>query len=326
MIENEVFVLQISVIGCGRWGSFIAWYLNHIGHSVMLYGRRESAHMQAFVRTRSNGLLTLAPSVRLSTDINQTLDWSEWIVLSISVQNVRSFLRALPPHALSGKTLLLCMKGLEASTGKRITEIVDEECSPSPSTAIWVGPGHVQDFVQQRPNCMVIDSADPSLTARLVPLLSSDLIRFYYGRDLIGNEIGAAAKNVVGIAAGMLDGLDYASLKGALMSRGTREISRLIEAMGGRPQTAYGLSHLGDYQATVFSPFSHNRMFGEAFARRQPYDALAEGYPTAQAMVVLSRRYGVELPICQAVYDVLYENKSLPSVLSTLFLRSLKEE
>ncbi len=318
--------MRISVIGCGRWGSFIAWYLEHIGHSVLLYGRQESARMQAFLHTRTNGLLTLPSSVRLCTQLTQALDWGELIVLSIGVQNVRSFLRTLPPNALSDKTLLLCMKGLEAATGKRITEIVEEECGPSTPTAIWVGPGHVQDFVRHRPNCMVIDSAQPELTARLIPRLSSDLIRFYYGRDLIGNEIGAAAKNVIGIAAGMLDGLDRTSLKGALMSRGTREVSRLIAAAGGRAQTAYGLGHLGDYEATVFSSFSHNRMFGEAFARQQPYQALAEGYPTAQAMVVLSQRYGVELPICQAVYEVLYQNKPLPSVLSNLFLRSLKEE
>ena len=96
-------------------------------------------------------------------------------------------------------------------------------------------------------------------------MLSSELIRFYYGTDLIGSEVGAAAKNVVGIAAGMLDGLDQSSLKGALMSRGTREIARLIESMGGNGLSAYGLCHLGDYQATLFSQHSHNRRFGEAF-------------------------------------------------------------
>ena len=320
------FVLHISVVGCGRWGSFIAWYLDHIGHSILLYGRPGSTHMQTFMRTRSNGLLTLPPSVRLTNHLSQALGWGDAMILSIGVQNVRDFLRSLPPKALTGKTLVLCMKGLEAATGKRLTEIVREECGHDFDLAIWVGPGHVQDFLQSRPNCMVIDSADQAVTARLIPLLSSDLIRFYYGRDLIGNEIGAAAKNVIGIAAGLLDGLDRASLKGALMSRGTREVARLIQAMGGNPQSAYGLAHLGDYEATVFSPFSHNRMFGESFARHQPYDSLAEGVPTTQALMVLAQQHHVDLPICQAVYEVLYQHRSLPTVLSNLFLRSLKEE
>ena len=106
---------------------------------------------------------------------------------------------------------------------------------------------------------------DKALKERLVHAFSSRLIRFYYGDDLLGNEIGAASKNVIGIAAGMLDGKGKTALKGALMSRGTREIARLIKAMGGNEITAYGLGHLGDYQATVFSEFSHNRKFGELF-------------------------------------------------------------
>ena len=158
------------------------------------------------------------------------------------------------------------MKGLEAETGLRITEIVAQELGPIPC-AIWVGPGHVQDFLRGVPNCMVIDSADAALREALVRAFSSDLIRFYYGDDLIGNEIGAAAKNVVGIAAGMLDGYGLTSLKGALMARGTREVGRLIGALGGSERSAYGLAHLGDYAATVFSPYSHNRPLGRGSSR-----------------------------------------------------------
>lgn len=115
--------------------------------------------------------------------------------------------------------------------------------------------------------------------------------RFYYGQDLIGNEIGAAAKNVVGIAAGMLDGLGLSTLKGALMARGTREIARLIDALGGNELSAYGLCHLGDYEATLFSPYSHNRMFGEKFVKNEPYTDLAEGYYAVDALLRLARRF-----------------------------------
>ena len=247
------------------------------------------------------------------------------LVISVGVQSLRSFLRELAGLDLSGRALVLCMKGLEAETGLRITEIVAQELGPIPC-AIWVGPGHVQDFLRGVPNCMVIDSADAALREALVRAFSSDLIRFYYGDDLIGNEIGAAAKNVVGIAAGMLDGYGLTSLKGALMARGTREVGRLIGALGGSERSAYGLAHLGDYEATVFSPYSHNRAFGERFVRGERYAQLAEGMATAKALRVLSTRCGVGLPICGAVYDVLYEGVNPREALSNLFLRSLKRE
>ena len=173
---------------------------------------------------------------------------------------------------------------------------------------------------------MVIDSADPALKSALVDAFSGDIIRFYYGTDLVGNEIGAAAKNVIGIAAGMLDGLQMTSLKGALMSRGTREIARLIDACGGSELSAYGLCHLGDYQATVFSPYSHNRRFGEAYIRGESYDKLAEGYHTVPALVRMAAEKQVELPICRAVYDVLYEHTDAHLALGRLFERSQKNE
>jgi glycerol-3-phosphate dehydrogenase (NAD(P)+) len=173
---------------------------------------------------------------------------------------------------------------------------------------------------------MVIDSENEDAKRMLVDSFSSNLIRFYYGRDMIGNEIGAAAKNVIGIAAGMLDGMELSTLKGALMSRGTREVSRLIDAMGGNPFSAYGLCHLGDYEATVFSPYSHNRLYGEKFVRGEAYGELAEGYYTAAALHRLAQEHHVELPICETVYRVLYEGRDVKEALGTLFHRSLKKE
>ena len=130
------------------------------------------------------------------------------------------------------------MKGIEVATGKRLTQVFREEVTQPVNVAVWVGPGHVQDFSAGVPNCMVVDSDDPATTDFIVDNLSSDLIRLYKGRDLIGTEVGAAAKNVIGIAAGMLDGAGYTSLKGALMARGAREIARLIRARGGNELSA----------------------------------------------------------------------------------------
>jgi glycerol-3-phosphate dehydrogenase (NAD(P)+) len=173
---------------------------------------------------------------------------------------------------------------------------------------------------------MVIDSNNNAVKKLLVDSFSSNLIRFYYGQDLIGNEIGGAAKNVIGIAAGMLDGLELSTLKGALMSRGTREVARLIKAIGGNELSAYGLCHLGDYEATVFSRFSHNRQFGEAFVKGEAYSELAEGYYTVKALMNLGKNYGVDLPICSAVYHILYSGQDAKDALEDLFTRSLKNE
>jgi glycerol-3-phosphate dehydrogenase (NAD(P)+) len=131
---------------------------------------------------------------------------------------------------------------------------------------------------------------------------------------------------VIGIAAGMLDGLGKTALKGALMSRGTREIARLIRAMGGKEISAYGLAHLGDYEATVFSPYSHNRRFGEAFVRGESYGGLAEGVATTTALLRLGEEYRVDLPISRAVDAVVNRGKDPNKVLSDLFLRSIKRE
>jgi glycerol-3-phosphate dehydrogenase (NAD(P)+) len=317
--------MNISVIGCGRWGSFLAWYLNQINHKVTLYGRENSQKLAVLKSERTNGLVTLNETIQITSEIEKTVASAEIIIISIGAQNLRALMQQISTLDLGGKTIVLCMKGIEAGTGMRLTQIV-EQYAPNTPVAIWVGPGHVQNFTRGIPNCMVIDSKSPQTKEFLVKTFSGDLIRFYYGTDLLGNEVGAASKNVIGIAAGMLDGLNKTALKGALMSRGTREIARLIRAMGGNEITAYGLSHLGDYEATVFSEFSHNRKFGELFVRGENYGELAEGVATTMALLNLGEQYKVELPICKAVDEVIHGGKEPNRVLSDLFLRSLKME
>lgn len=317
--------MKITVIGCGRWGSFIGWYLDRIGHTVTLYGRSSSAHMQQFIATRSNGSVTYPDSVRLTTDLSEAVE-SDVIIISIGSQGLRGLTNQPVMRELKHKIFVLCMKGIEIETGKRLTQIVCEISDPSNHVAVWIGPGHVQEFTAGIPNCMVIDSDDDRVKKSLVDEFSSDLIRFYYGEDLIGNEVGAAAKNVIGIAAGMLDGLQLSTLKGALMSRGTREIARLIKAMGGNENSAYGLCHLGDYEATVFSKYSHNRRYGECLVTGETYDSLAEGHYTVAALMNLERLYGVELPICRQVYRVIYDGLSARDGIEQLFSRSIKSE
>lgn len=319
--------MKVSVIGCGRWGSCIAWYLSAIKqHQVVLYGRSTSSDYQRFTQTRKNDYLTLPEEIELTDDLHKAVE-ADTIVVSIGAQSFRAFLKDLVSREdVKGKTFILCMKGLESGSGKRLTQIFREEVGALAQVVIWVGPGHVQDFYAGRPSCMVLGCEDIDVTKKLVSEFNSSLIRLYYGQDLIGCEVGAAAKNVMGLAAGMLDGYDCPGLKGALMARGAREISRLVRAMGGNELTPYGLSHLGDYQATLFSEFSHNRLYGENFIRGIPMDKLAEGVETCKALMRLSESYGVELPICQAVYRILFEGASAEATLQGMFDRENKME
>ena len=203
--------MNIAVIGCGRWGSLITWYLDTLGHSLTRYGRRGSARMQRFMETRQNDLLTLPDSIAL-THVLRCVEAAETIVISIGAQGLQKLMEELKPLNLEGKTFVLCMKGLEIGTGRRLSQIAKENLPDSCHIAVWLGPGHVQEFYNGIPNCMVIDSEEEAVKHRLNSAFSGELIRFYYGSDLLGNEVGAAAKNVVGIAAGFLDGLCLSTL------------------------------------------------------------------------------------------------------------------
>lgn len=318
--------MEISVLGCGRWGSFIAWYLSK-SHKTILWGREGSANIKTLIEARTNGTVSFGNNTKITTDLGAALK-NDTIIISIASQQLEGFAKQLSDKVSDNreKRFILCMKGLEENTGRRLTEIFDSSYTKPHKTAVWVGPGHAEDFARGIPNCMVIDSESENLKTALANELSSNLIRFYIGSDLIGSEVGAASKNVVGIAAGMLDGLGLSSLKGALMARGAGEISRLISAMGGNKMSAFGLCHLGDYEATVFSPHSHNRAYGESFVKGEPFEKLAEGVATCRALKILEKRYGVELPICSAVHKILFENADTKNTLDTLFSRQIKNE
>ena len=317
--------MKVSVLGCGRWGSCLGWYSAKLGHQVTIWGRQNSLTWQNLVKKRGNEYLHLPDSVMLGSSLRTALS-ADIILIAIGAQNLRSLCKQIALCPVEEKTFVLCMKGLEEHSGKRLSQVFNEEILQPVSLAIWVGPGHVQELVKNVPSCMVINSDNTYITKRVATIFNSELIRLYYGQDLPGSEIGAASKNVVGIAAGMLDGLNLGSLKGPLMARAPREISRLIKAMGGNELTVYGLSHIGDYEATLFSSYSHNRKFGEAFVDKERFDKLAEGVSTAAALMVLSKRYNSELPICEAVYSIVKKGHAPREVLKSLFLRSTKYE
>ena len=328
--------MNISVLGCGRWGSFIAWYqATQLKNKVISWGPQGDYSYEVLKNTGKNEYVTLDKSIELTCDLQYAVTASDVIIISISSQGLRGFMQKVAAYDVKDKIFVLCMKGIEEATGKRLSEVLMDSGVKKDKIAVWVGPGHIQAFTQGIPNCMLIDSYDPALKKYIADSFKSSLIRFYYGSDIIGSEIGAAAKNVLGIAAGVLDGSGYVSLKGPLMARGAYEVGKLIKAMGGEFSSAYGLAHLGDYETTLFSEYSHNRRYGEMMAHGARFEKLAEGVMTAKAMKELGDKYGVELPITNAVYEACFLSKPFENgngaekcmeILLKLFDREIKSE
>ena len=318
---------QMSVIGCGRWGTFLAWYVaNYCDiEKVLLYGMVGAPSYEELKQYRKNEYLSLSDNMEMTSDLAQTLT-SDFIIISINCQNLRSLAKQLNGYDLNGKTFLLAMKGLEEPSAKILAKVFREEINQDIHIATLGGPGHVQDYLKNVPSAAVIDSYEPETQDFIIQFMQSNLIRFYYGTDLIGNQVGAALKNVIGIAAGVLDGLGWWGLKGALMARAPIEVGRLIKYMGGKPESVYGLAHLGDYEATLFSRNSHNRMFGEMFAKGEAYGKSAEGVGTLRAVKAISDRENIEMPICQALYAIIFEQADIKATIRGLFDRSLKKE
>ena len=317
---------KISLIGCGRWGTFLGYYAaKYRGYDVDMYDIPTSPNFIELRDTRKNPYLSLLDNMYLHDNLKDVLK-NEAVIISIGCQYFRGLCKELSQYDLNGKYFLLAMKGLEESTAKYMHQIMKEEIKQDIHVAVLAGPGHVQDYMKAVPSCVVVDSDEEATKDYFIKNLSSELIRFYYGADLIGNQIGAALKNVIGLAAGILDGLEWYGLKGALMARAPIEVGRFIKAFGGNPQTAYGLAHLGDYEATLFSKYSHNRTFGEKFARGEDFGKLAEGVPTLKAVKLIADERGIDMPICQALYKVIYEKADIKPTICSLFSRNLKQE
>ena len=307
--------MKVSILGCGRWASFHAWYqANVLGNNVLMWGRGEDQCFIDLSKLRKNGYLELPKSVELTDDLGAALKYSDYVIISISSQAMANLSDNIAKHDPKGKTFVLCMKGIDNKTGERLSQILKGRIDESNKICVWVGPGHVQDFLAGQPNIMIIDGEDPKVVKDVVSKFASNLIKLYGGNDLVGAEIGAAAKNVMGIAAGLLDGAQMPRLKGVLMARGCWEVSQLITAMGGKQLTAYGISHLGDFEATLFSQNSHNRRYGEEFmkarlhGRLMKQEGLAEGVETVKALNLLRRQYNVQMPITKLVYQIIHED------------------
>lgn len=316
-----------AVLGCGRWGSFHLWYGARVGHRMIGWEPGDAPAFRRLLAERRNAYVELPSGVELTTDLGDCLD-ADILSVTVPAQSFRSLARRLSGADLSGSDLILCMKGMERETGRRLSEIAREEGLSPRSLVAWLGPGHPQQFLAGVPSCMLMASESEEATQRLSGMMGSPLIRFYRSRDLTGCEVGAAAKNVIGIAAGILDGLGMSGLKGALMARAPQEVARLVARLGGDWRSVYGLSHLGDYEATLFSPLSRNRQFGEHLAtgRSTWSGELAEGVDTSKALLSVAGRLGLDLPITSMVRSIIDGEIAAEEAISVLFSRPQKEE
>ena len=322
-IEEKHSKQNITLLGCGRWGSCIAWYLDSMGYSVASWGRENDPIVDDLFKDRKNEYVTYPDSIELTHDLEHAINRADIIIISIGAQQVRNLMQNVKKvEGYKTKTYVLCMKGIEESTGLRLSQVLHEHGIPKKNIAAWVGPGHIQEFTKGVPSLMVIDSTNKKLSEKLVKMFSSSLIKFYQGNDMIGTEIGAAAKNVMGVAAGLLDGSDHEVLKGPLMARGAYEVGKLIKAEGGKLISAFGLCHLGDYEATLFSKHSHNRGFGEKFIQGEKFEKLAEGVYTCGAMLKMAEKHHLRMPITKAVFDVVQGHKDPQTVLDELLTQS----
>lgn len=289
--------MKITVLGCGRWGSFLAWYFHNIGYEVLLWGRSTSEKFKVLSTIRENAYVKLSKEVVLSNSLSSALDFSDVIVIAIKEQSLRDLMKSITTLNYCNKTFVLCMKGIENQTCKRLSEVVYEHVGELAKIAIMIGPGQPSDIIKGIPTCMLIDSIDRSVSESLAERFNSDLINIKVGNDLIGNEIGSAVNKLIGIAGGILDELGCSSLKGPLMVAGTREIAMLIESLGGKSVSAYGLCCLGDYQASLFSEHSNSVAFGRSIVKNENFQNHAPGAFTAKTVIELAKNNNIEMPI-----------------------------
>ncbi len=320
---------KISVLGCGRWASFHAWYqIEKLYNDVMMWGRAEDKYFAELRQTHKNGYIEMPKNLRYSTDLAETINFADTIIIAISAQAMQEFAKTIAQQEPKNKTFVLCMKGIDQNTGERLSEILRKNIDDSNHICVWVGPGHIEELTANQPNVMIISGDNEATVKHLINKFESPLISILSSDDLIGVEVGAAAKNVMGIAAGFLDGLGKSSLKGALMARGCYEVSLLIEKMGGNKMTAFGMSHLGDFEATLFSKNSHNRRYGEEYIQDCLSDNIgtAEGVGTTKAMYQLAQKYGVYMPITTTIYRILNLGANKNDVIYDLFKTTTHKE
>ncbi|HNW59470.1 MAG TPA: NAD(P)H-dependent glycerol-3-phosphate dehydrogenase [bacterium] len=330
----------VTVLGAGGWGITLANYCARLGHSVRLweFDPHEAERLRQ-ERRRETVLpgVDIAAEILISADLDEVLAQTRIILQVVPSQFARGVLHQAEHSTTPADALLVnCAKGIENGSEMRISEIVRQEWPdfPDEQYAVLSGPSHAEEVSRGVPTAVVIASASEENALFLQQQLSSRTLRCYRSHDVIGVELGGALKNVIAIAAGICDGGGFGdNTKAALQPRGLAEIARLGRKLGADLMTFAGLSGMGDLIVTCMSHHSRNRYVGEEIGRGRKLEEIlgkmvmvAEGVRTCKSAVDLARRCGVEMPICEQVHQVLFEDKDPLQALEELMNRDAKPE
>ncbi|PCI08292.1 MAG: glycerol-3-phosphate dehydrogenase [Gammaproteobacteria bacterium] len=327
----------IAVLGAGSWGTALAIHLARVGHRVLLWGNN-AEHVALLAEQRCNQqYLPDAPFpelLQLSANLEQVLASPAWVLIAIPSHAYRPFLKANAHLFFEDTGIAWASKGLEQTSGKLIHQVVAEELPQCKKMAVLSGPTFAKEVAANLPTAITVASDSASFCEELCGYLHSGRFRAYQSSDMVGVELGGAIKNVLAIAAGAADGLGFgANTRAALITRGLAEMMRLGEVMGGHKETFMGLAGMGDLILTCTDDQSRNRRTGLLLAQgktleqvRNEIGQAIEGIKTAQVVVSLARQYGVDVPISEQVYRVLYEGLPIDQAVNTLLSRKSSQE
>ncbi|HMA77486.1 MAG TPA: NAD(P)H-dependent glycerol-3-phosphate dehydrogenase [Candidatus Krumholzibacteriaceae bacterium] len=331
---------QITVLGSGSWGTTIAILLNENGHDVILWEKFPELS-EAIKRDHENKRflpgISIPWSIKITSDLNESLEDSKYIVFVTPSHTIRNVARLTASQQNFDKNSIIidAAKGLENKTLCRMSTVLSQELPQSKKLInCLLGPSHAEEVSRKMPTSVVAAGINRSVLEKIQNLFMTENFRVYTNTDIIGVELGVALKNTIAIAAGICDGLGYGdNTKAALITRGLAEIKRLAKKLGARKETLSGLSGIGDLIATCMSRHSRNRYVGEQIGKGKSLKEVlgdmvmvAEGVKTTKAAVRLGSAEGVELPIAEQVYSVLFHRKNPRKAMRDLMLRKAKKE
>lgn len=326
----------IGIIGAGGWGTALASILAENGHAPILWTRSESTAKEINEQHTNQ---TFLPDIALSHEIVATTDAAilnscSIIIIAVPTQFIRQVITS-NGFDLKNKSIINVSKGIERGTLLTVSGILrDMNQCDSMHYSVLSGPSHAEETIRKVPTTVMVASSNPELAQHVQSLFNNQYFRVYTSGDTIGAEIGGSLKNVIAIAAGIIDGLAIGdNTKAALITRGLEEIARLGMAMGANPRTFAGLSGLGDLYVTCSSRHSRNRHVGEEIAKGkhlstilEEMSMIAEGVTTAESAWELSQKHHVDMPIVEQMYLILFHQKDPALAITDLMIRARKAE
>lgn len=327
----------IAVLGAGSWGTALAVHLSHAGHDVRLWARNAELVREMQARHANATYLpdiVLPASVQPTSSLEEALDRAELVVVTLPSHGTRLVIRSAARFVPKQALIVSAIKGIEQDTLMRISEVLAQEIRGARPLAVLSGPSFAVEVARGLPTAVCVACVDPVLAEQVQREFRAPYFRLYGSTDVIGVEIGGALKNIIAIAAGVVEGLGLGqNALAALVTRGLAEITRLACAVGGQRETLSGLSGLGDLVLTCHGTLSRNRHVGIELAHGRPIaevvagmKMVAEGVNTTTAALALGRRHGVELPIATQMAEVLGGRRTAAAAVEELMLRPQKTE